>query len=847
MLNQYLKIKRDFPDVILFFRLGDFYEMFLEDAKLASSILHIALTSREAGKGRRIPMCGVPYHAAENYINRLLKEGLKVAVCEQVEDPKLAKGIVRREVIRVITPGTLIAETLIEDKNNYIISVDEENNLFGFSYCDISTGELKTTELDSKEELISEIIRLNPSECLLPESRKDLKKIIEVKTITEYPDFYFFPDTCEDFLISHFKVSTLSGFGLDNKRLAIASCGALLHYLEETQRKTVEHIKKIEFYAIKNYMILDSFTQKNLELIRSSDAQTRYGSLFSVLDKTLTAMGKRELEKWILQPLIDLAQIQKRQAGVEFFYLDKFKRQRVEEILNGIPDLERISAKLGLSMANPRDLISLKLTLRKIEELKQEIKDIDSEIVKECFSLLEPLKEVSSNIESAILTEPPIQITEGNIIKPGYHKELDELRNIASSGKDWIAQLQEREIKRTGISSLKVGYNRVFGYYIEVTKPNLKYVPSDYVRKQTLINCERFITPELKEYEEKVLGAEERIKELEKDIFIKLRDELKKYIPQFQTNARAISIIDVLQSLADVAQENKYIRPKITPGYKIEIREARHPVLEKILGDNKFVPNDVLLSEDEKILIVTGPNMAGKSTYIRQTALLIIMAQIGSFIPASSAEIGIVDRVFTRIGARDILTSGMSTFMVEMIEVARILNNASEKSLIILDEVGRGTSTYDGLSIAWAVVEYIHKNIKAKTLFATHYHELTQIARYLSCVKNLNVAVREYKHEVIFLYKVEEGSCDRSFGIHVAHLAGVPEEVIKRAEVILKELEQDRHKITPKTKELQLEIFPISKNPVIEELKELNIEKLTPIEALNILSELKKKLGSENK
>jgi DNA mismatch repair protein MutS len=843
MLNQYLRIKKAYPDVILFFRLGDFYEMFFEDAKIASSVLHITLTSREAGRGRRIPMCGIPHHAAENYIARLLKEGYKVAICEQVEDPKLAKGVVKREVIRVITPGTLVGESIIQDNNNYILSLNEERGRFGISFCDISTGEFKTTELENQEEFLSEISRINPAEVLIPEGRNDLGKLLDIKTVTEYPDFYFIPESARDVLLSHFKVKTLAGFELDGRDLALSASGALLKYLEETQKRALTHIRKIEFYCVEKYMLLDSFTQRNLELVRSLEWERKEDSLLSVLDKTLTPMGKRLLQKWLLQPLLDIEEIKDRQDGVEFFYQDRFLRERAREILKGFQDLERIASKIGLDMANPRDVVNLRATLDKIERLKTLIPQIGPKIITGCQKMLAPLEELQEKIKKAIVEDPPVQINEGGIIKEGYSRELDELRKISSSGKEWIAQLQEREIKRTGITSLKVGYNKVFGYYIEVTKPNLKYVPPDYIRKQTLVNAERFITPELKEYEEKVLGAEEKIKELEKEIFISLREEIKNFISQLQSNANTVAVIDVLQSLAEAAEQNRYIRPKIHSGYEVIIKDGRHPVVERILPEGEFVPNDVVLNRDEKILIITGPNMAGKSTYIRQTALLIIMAQMGSFIPASSAEIGIVNRVFTRIGARDALVSGMSTFMVEMVEVARILNNADERSLIILDEVGRGTSTYDGLSIAWAVVEYIHKNIKAKTLFATHYHELTQIAKYLPEVKNLNVAVREYQGQVIFLYRVEEGSCDRSFGIHVAQLAGIPPEVIERAKQLLKELEKGR-KIIARSPQIQYELFtPESKpHPVVEEIKKLDIERMSGIEALNFLHQLKKRL-----
>jgi len=680
----------------------------------------------------------------------------------------------------------------------------------------------------------------------LPEGREDIRQLMPAGTITEYPDFYFLPQTAKDTLLCHLNVSVLSGFGFDGRELATAAAGALLKYLEQTQKKAVEHIKKIEIYSLKNYMMLDSFTQRNLELVRNCDTGKKEGSLLSVLDKTYTAMGKRELEKWVLQPLIDINEICSRQSGVDCFYQDKDKRRKVQDILKGIQDLERIAARIGLSTAGPRDLISLKSSLERIAELKEDLKGLDSTIIQECVTLLDPLKEIILTISKAIVEEPPLVINEGGIIKSGYSKELDELRRISKSGKDWIVQLQEKEIRRTGINSLKIGYNKVFGYYIVVTRPNLKLVPPDYIRKQTLVNSERFITPELKEYEEKILGAEEKSKELERDIFINIRENIKNYILEIQDDARAISIIDVLQSFAQVAEDNRYVRPKIHSGYTLNIKDSRHPVLEQALRETGFIPNDIFI-DDRNILIITGPNMAGKSTYIRQVALLVIMAHCGSFIPASYAEIGIVDRVFTRIGARDALISGMSTFMVEMVEVARILNNATLNSLIILDEVGRGTSTYDGLSIAWAVVEFIYKHIKAKTLFATHYHELTQIAKHLTEVGNLNVSVREYKDEVVFLYKVEEGICDRSFGIHVARLAGVPDEVIVRAKNVLKGLEQNRKHIAPDVKELQIELFNNSRHPVLEELRNIDIEKTTPLEALDILHQLTRKLNPREK
>ncbi|MCM8778266.1 MAG: DNA mismatch repair protein MutS [Candidatus Omnitrophica bacterium] len=860
MINQYLKIKKDYSDSILLFRLGDFYEMFFEDAKLAARVLNIALTSREAGKNRRVPMCGVPYHAVDNYLFRLLNEGFKAVIVEQVEDPKLAKGIVKREVVRIITPGTLTTDTLLKSSfNNFIVSLNKKEGLFGLAFADISTGEFKITEIDSEEKFLAEIIRLEPKEILLPVSfKKDesfQKKFNSLlpKTVTYYEDWNFYYDTAYNFLTRHFKVETLLGFGCDGLELAIGCAGALLKYLEETQKTNPQHINRLSFYSISDFMLLDYATQRNLELVKNLSEGTKENTLFSVLDKTLTSMGKRLLSQWFLQPLKNVKEINRRLEAVKEFYENNSLRTGLRQKLENIQDLERFCSRISLKIANPKDLVSLANSLKIVREIKKETAQVKANFLKEIFQKLDCIEEVIVLIEKAIIAEPSVSIREGEIIKDGFNDELDQLREILRGGKSWIADLQERESQRTGISSLKVGFNKVFGYYIEVTKPNLKFVPSDYIRKQTLVNCERFITPELKEYEAKVLNAEEEIKTLEYKIFMDILEKISEFVPRIQETARNISLLDCFSSLAEVALRNHYVLPEVNEEKEIYIEEGRHPVIELNLETNRFVPNDTLLDgEENRFLIITGPNMAGKSTYIRQVALIVLMAQMGSFVPAKKAKIGIVDRIFTRIGAQDVLAKGLSTFMLEMTETANILNNATERSLIILDEVGRGTSTLDGLSIAWAVAEYIHNHLKARTLFATHYHELTGLANTLKGIKNYNISVKEWEEEVIFLYKLVEGGCDRSFGIHVARLAGVPQEVIKRAKEILSNLEinsitgDSLPKLAKteneKLKEKQLDFFSNLAHPVIAELKKLDLNKLTPLEAMKKLEEWQRKI-----
>ena len=863
MMRQYLKIKKGNKDAILLFRLGDFYEMFFDDAKVASKILHITLTSRAAGKGGRVPMCGVPYHAIDNYIARLVRAGHRVAICEQVEDPAMAKGIVRRETVRLITPGTALTDTLLEEKrNNFLVAVNKDKEKVGLSLVDLSTGEFKLTELKEGEELGNELTRLSPAECLLPERMREDGKFMkglreEAKMlITHREDFSFLPETAYQTLISHFHTHSLEGFGCEDLPLAIGAAGALIDYLKETQKTALSHIAKIGVYYTSEFMVLDGATQRNLELTRTF-AGVRGASLLTILDETVTSMGGRKVRKWMLQPLCKVDEIKERQEAVEEFFNQSSRRKKMRQILKEFPDLERLSSRASCGLANARDLVALGSALRIIPEVKKEISFCQSKLAKNLNANLETLDELDELISRAIVDEPPLTLREGGLIKEGYSEELDGLRKISREGKQWIANLQAKEIKRTGISSLKVKYNKVFGYYIVVTKPNLKLVPPDYIRKQTLVNAERFITPGLKDYESRVLGAEERMKELEYKIFVEVREETAKQSERIQAVADILATLDVLAGLAEVAVRNNYVRAEVNAGDLISIKDGRHPVLEKV-RDDPFVPNDALLDgEENQLLIITGPNMAGKSTYIRQIALIVLMAQMGSFVPVREATIGVVDRIFTRVGALDELARGMSTFMIEMTETANILNNATSRSLIVLDEIGRGTSTFDGISIAWAVAEYIHdqESSRAKTLFATHYHELTELSLTLPRVKNYNVAVREWNEEVIFLRKVVEGGSDRSYGIHVAKLAGLPREVIERAKDILARLEKRAftEDIRPKLSALgkretvQLDLFQTQPHPVVEEIEKLDLENLSLRQALDKLYELKKKVRADSK
>ncbi|MGB9607224.1 MAG: DNA mismatch repair protein MutS [bacterium] len=848
LFRQYNSIKSQYPDVILMFRLGDFYEMFGKDAEIASKELDIVLTSREAGKGKRIPMCGVPYHAVERYIARLLSRGYKVAICEQMEDPAKAKGLVKRAVTRIVTPGTVVEESMLEARrSSFLAAVAKEGEEFGLAIADVSTGELVCTNLKEERLLWEELQRVSPAELLLLPGEEELgKNIPSGTTITYLEDNPFLIQSPRQILLEHFQVSSLRGFGIEEYPLAQQACAMILSYLRKTQLASLRHINSISIYFPQQFMLVDSVARRTLEITESLDG-SRERSLLGILDLTLTPMGSRLLRKWMEQPLISKEEIESRLDAVEELFNQGRLRSWLREGLKSIGDLERIVGRCATGVASPKDLLILKKGLGSVSAISPHLMEVKSELLGEIRERLNPLPDLYSLLDRALRDDAPSTLREGGIIKEGFSKELDELRKASAQGKEWIAQMENKERLRTGIKSLKIGYNAVFGYYIEVTKPNLHLVPKDYIRKQTLVNAERFITEPLKELEAKVLGAEERMAELEYEIFVSLREEVTRRAEEVLQVARAVAELDVLQSLAEVAVRYNYTRPIIDEGEEIVIKDGRHPVVERFMEAGRFVPNDVELNcRDKRLLIITGPNMAGKSTYLRQVALIVLMAQMGSFIPARYGKIGLVDRIFTRIGARDDLSSGQSTFMVEMNEVANILNNATPRSLIVLDEVGRGTSTFDGLSIAWAVAEYIlSEKIGARTLFATHYHQLNKLARDSEGVKNLKADVKEEKGNIVFLYKIRPGATDKSYGIQVASLAGVPKEVLERAKEILEDLEKNEHpfyrRIPTRQQKLQLSLFELE-HPVLEELKKLDLTTLTPIEALNKLKELQDKL-----
>ena len=878
MMRQYREIKKKYPDAVLFFRLGDFYEMFFEDAKLASSILQIVLTKRGGGRNPKdprdttaseaVPMCGIPFHSALNYITKLIKSGLKVAICEQVEDPKLAKGIVKREVVKLITPGTVLEDGLLEQKsNNFLAALHIYGEAGGLAFLDISTGELLATEVsvkDGPDAIYDELNKFKPKEIILPASFEKnntglIKYLEENGILVGYEeDYYFDSGVAGELLQKHFKTASLDGFGLAEYKTAVSASGVALKYAEETQKGSVSHLSKISVYNPGAFMLVDSSTRKNLELFERMADKSTEGTLFHVLDRTRSAMGGRVLKRWILEPLVDVKEIESRQEGVSELLQDFILRQELRKVIGELTDFERVCGKIGCKAVNARELVSLKNSLNALPKIKELLAGSDSGILMKIKENICLLKEQALLIEEKIEEEPPLSVKEGNIIKDGVNGDLDKLRNVSRGGKDWITKFQEDERKRTGIGSLKVGYNSVFGYYIEVSKANQGSVPKDYIRKQTLSNAERFITPELKEYEALVLSSDEKIGVLEYELFCQLREEIAKCIPKLQENAKLIGALDVIASFSEAAAVNKYVRPEVNTSDIIEIKSGRHPVIELIVKDG-FVPNDTKLDNtDTQLIIITGPNMAGKSTYLRQTALLVLMAQIGSFVPADSAKIGVVDRIFTRVGASDNLALGQSTFMVEMLETANILNNATKKSLLILDEIGRGTATFDGISIAWAVAEYIHDNKKlgAKTLFATHFYELTELALTLPRVKNYNILVKEWNEEIIFLRKIVEGAADRSYGIQVARLAGLPKEVLRRSKEILHNLEEANYDKEGKSKLAggagvisQLSIFDTKKQVVndkgsklLEKLDNIDVNSLSPIEALNVLNELKKEI-----
>ena len=870
MLSQYRAIKRQHEDVIVLFRLGDFYEMFGEDAKVASHVLELVLTSREVGKGRRIPMCGIPYHAAERYIARLLAAGHKAGICEQVEDPRQAKGLVRREVIRILTPGTVVEDHLLDSKaNNYLVAVVRAGDRWGLAAADSSTGEMMVTEFAGDrawDELRDELGRLQPAELLVeqgeaaqPEIEQAVRSFGAVVTTRE--EDVSVAHTPAELLMRHFGVASLKGFGCAEMGAAIEAAAAVITYLRETQLSGVEQIRGLRTYSRQQFMVVDATTRRNLELLASLRDGSRLNTLLWVLDQTITPMGGRMLRQWVTAPLVDPEAIATRLEAVEAFVADATLRARLRDELRAIRDLERLVSRAAAGAATGRDLAGLRDSLRALPRFAGSLARGGSDTLRGLVRDFDPVADVCELLERAVEESPPATLREPGIIRAGYSAELDDLRHARTEGKEWIAGLQERERERSGIKSLKVGYNQVFGYYIEVTRSNLHLVPGDYQRRQTMANAERFVTPELKEYEDKVLGAEERILALEQELFGELRASAAGQAERVQRAAGVVARADVLSCFAEVAARNRYARPTVTDDDRIEIHGGRHPVVELTLREERFVPNDARLDcSKDQVLIITGPNMAGKSTYLRQVALIVLMAQIGSFVPAESAAIGIVDRIFTRVGASDDLATGQSTFMVEMTETANILHHATRRSLIVLDEIGRGTSTFDGLSLAWAVAEHIHNSprLGAKTLFATHYHHLNELSESLPRVKNYRIAVKEVGDQIVFLRRIVPGGTDRSYGIQVARLAGLPLEVIERAKQVLWSLEQSNHigaaGISPAAAGapgLQVErripaagqvaLFGDLPNPIVEDLRSIDLNNLTPLQALAKLAELRER------
>ncbi len=840
--RQYLKIKQRYPESIVFFRLGDFYETFDEDAKITSRELEITLTSKEMGKGQRVPLAGIPYHAVDNYLAKLINRGYKVAICEQMSPP--GKGLVEREVIRVVTPGTVVEPGLLTDKkNNYLVSLVIEGAEAGIAYVDITTGEFATTQL-SVGQISDELERLQPAELLLPKGIEGIDSVVSAP-VTQLDSYWFDLETARQILIEHFEVASLEGYGCAHLPLAIGAAGGVIHYIKETQKSVLGQICQLSTYSTQSFMTIDTQTRRNLEIFAGARWGTSSGSLLSVVDLTKTAMGGRLLQKWLGQPLLDIHQLDIRQEAVDWFYQRSLARHRITTLLAEVADLERLTNRVRSNIATPRDLVALRSSLEKLPEVKGVMQEYGAPGSLDAG--LKPSPEAIALIARAIADEPGASLEHGGVIKAGFSEELDTTRQTASAGKHYLANLEKQERERSGIKSLKVGYNRVFGYYIEISKSNLDFVPENYIRKQTLTGAERFFTPEIKEYESAILNAQERILELETTIFKQVCQQIAGTSVQILNSARAVAEIDVFSSLAEVAERFDYVRPELTTGDVIAIKGGRHPVVERSLGSGGFVPNDAYLcNEDTQLIVLTGPNMSGKSTYLKQVALIVLLSQIGSFVPADSASIGIVDRIFTRIGAQEDLAAGQSTFMVEMVETANILNNATPKSLVILDEVGRGTSTYDGLSIAWAVVEFIHNHprLRSKTLFATHYHELVEIAQFLPRVKNFNFAVTEEKGKVIFLRKIVPGGVDKSYGIHVAQLAGLPASVVHRAQEVLGGLESsqsDQKKYSAdRPKEVlsrQLSLFSDSHH-LIDEIIKIDIDSMSPIEAITKLYEL---------
>lgn len=872
LMRQYTAIKKDHPTALLFFRLGDFYELFFDDAVTAARELQITLTSRNKEKGMAIPMCGVPFHAAEGYIAKLIRKGFKVAICDQMEDAKLAKKLVRREVTRVVTPGTAADSSLSSEENNFLAAVASTGDRVGFAALDLSTGEFRATEFtgeDAARRIQEELQQLRPKELLYGSSAPLLERTQQPGLVrtdgsdtrpytrsgwaeTPLEDWIFAPDHAIPLVENHFGVLSLEGFGLSGKPAAASAAGAILYYVRSTQRGALDHVDRIGFYERQNCLVLDTVTVRNLELIEPLFANADAGTtLFRAIDSTCTPMGKRLLRSWLLRPSIDVAEINGRLDAVQVQTKGTVYREELRQSLDGILDLERLLSRVTLETANPRDVLALAASLAKIPAVRASLSHLAAERLEKLHGSIDQLSDLRARIETAIVAEPPISLSDGGVIQAGVDKELDELRNLSRNSKQYVAQIEQRERQRTGISSLKVKFNNIFGYYIEITNPNLHLAPADYERKQTLVNAERFTTPELKEYESKILDAQEKIVEIERRLFSELRSAITGEARRIRQTALALAEVDVLASFAHIAALRNYCRPKFDDSSDIEIVEGRHPVIEQMemSSNERFVPNDLYLnSTTHTVLVLTGPNMGGKSTYLRQAALTVILAQMGSFVPARSARLGIIDRVFTRIGASDNLARGRSTFMVEMTETAAILNTATPRSLVLLDEVGRGTATYDGLAIAWAAVEYIHGRTRAKTLFATHYFELTELAELLSGVKNYHVSVKETGGGIVFLRKVEQGAADRSYGIEVAKLAGLPPEVIDRAREVLAEHENAEQQVTghlspgARPQATQLTIFTPLSQPVLEKLREVDLNRLTPLEALNLLAQLKKEI-----
>ena len=864
MMQRYLETKKEYQDCILFYRLGDFYEMFFDDAITASRELELTLTGKDCGQEERAPMCGVPHHAAEIYISRLIAKGYKVAICEQLEDPKKAKGIVKRGVIRVVTPGTLVDSNMLEErKNNYIMSIYKTGIYYGISICDISTGEFYSAEIKDNYNfpmLLDEIARYTPSELVVNSMMSDCKE--EMDKIKERFENIYVTKFNDKFFTSELNNIDLRFNIVDNngrkkedifeKKLAVSSINALIEYIEETQKTSLDHINKITVYQISKYMALDINARRNLEITEKMRDKSKKGTLLWVLDKTSTSMGGRLLRRWLSDPLVDVKEINKRLDAVEELKNDIILRGDVIENLKKVYDIERLTGKMAYGNANARDMITLKNSLFKLPEVKKILANCKSDLLKELYENLDELQDIYSLIEKAIVDDPPMTITDGGIIKLGYDTEIDKLKTAQTEGKNWLIKLEADEKEKTGIKNLKVGFNKVFGYYLEVTKSNLNLVPERYIRKQTLTGAERYITEELKNLENQILGAEEKVVNLEYEAFTNIRQEIAKNVVRLQTTSEVVSTLDVLASFAEVAEDMNYCKPDVNNFGIIDIKNGRHPVIEKILGTGSFVENDTHLDKDEnRLAIITGPNMAGKSTYMRQVALITLMAQVGSFVPAEQATIGVVDKIFTRVGASDDLSMGQSTFMVEMMEVASILKEATPNSLVILDEIGRGTSTYDGLSIAWAVAEYIADKEKcgAKTLFATHYHELTALEEKIEGVKNYSIAVKEKGEDIIFLRKIIRGGTDESYGIHVAKLAGVPKEVTARANKILQSIERKNvltgkkeEKKDKKQVEGQFDMYNYKLAEIAHEIDKINLNELTPIDALNTLVKIKEKM-----